>query len=84
MIPIDSGATDLHEELGRLEPAGGVDCVVEAVGLPATFLQALQSAARFGQVVFMGNIKAPSRCPRRTFPSSCARSCASWAPGTRR
>lgn len=65
MIPIDSGATDLHEELGRLEPAGGVDCVVEAVGLPATFLQALQSAARFGQVVFMGNIKGTFSVPEK-------------------
>jgi L-iditol 2-dehydrogenase/galactitol-1-phosphate 5-dehydrogenase len=65
MIPIDSGATDLREELRRLEPAGGVDCVVEAVGLPATFLLALQSAARFGQVVFMGNIKGTLAVPEK-------------------
>jgi L-iditol 2-dehydrogenase/galactitol-1-phosphate 5-dehydrogenase len=34
----------------------GADCVVEAVGLPVTFLQSLRCAARGGQVVFMGNI----------------------------
>jgi L-iditol 2-dehydrogenase len=42
-----------------LEATGGLgaDCVMEAVGLPLTFLQALQCAARFGQVVFLGNIR---------------------------
>ncbi len=42
-----------------LEATGGLgaDCVVEAVGLPSTFLQAVQCAARSGQVVFMGNIR---------------------------
>jgi L-iditol 2-dehydrogenase/galactitol-1-phosphate 5-dehydrogenase len=41
-----------------LEATGGLgaDCVLEAVGLPLTFLQALRCAARFGQVVFLGNI----------------------------
>jgi L-iditol 2-dehydrogenase/galactitol-1-phosphate 5-dehydrogenase len=42
-----------------LEATGGLgaDCVVEAVGLPSTFLQAVQCASRFGQVVFLGNIR---------------------------
>ncbi len=34
----------------------GADRVVEACGLPLTFLQAIQSAGRFGEIVFMGNI----------------------------
>lgn len=41
----------------ELTDGKGASCVVEAVGLPATFLQAIQSARRFGQVVFMGNIQ---------------------------
>lgn len=65
LTAIDSGATDLPDELRRLETAGGVDCVVEAVGLPVTFLQALQCAARFGQVVFMGNIKGTLSVPEK-------------------
>ena len=42
-----------------LEATGGLgaDRVVEAVGLPLTFLQAVRCAARFGQVVFLGNIR---------------------------
>lgn len=44
-----------------INPAGqplpvNVDCVVEACGLPSTFVQATASAGRFGQVVFLGNI----------------------------
>lgn len=42
----------------RARTAGnGADRVVEACGLPLTFLQAVQAAARFGEVVFMGNIQ---------------------------
>jgi len=33
------------------------DRVVEAVGLPRTFLQPTQAAARSGEVVFLGNIR---------------------------
>jgi L-iditol 2-dehydrogenase/galactitol-1-phosphate 5-dehydrogenase len=42
-----------------LEATGGLgaDRVLEAVGLPLTFLQAVQCAARFAQVVFLGNIR---------------------------
>jgi len=35
----------------------GVDKVVEACGLPLTYRQAVQSAGRFGEVLFLGNIK---------------------------
>lgn len=34
----------------------GADKVVEACGLPVTFRQAILSAARLGEIVFMGNI----------------------------
>lgn len=33
----------------------GVDCAVEACGLPATLLQALEAVATFGQVVLLGD-----------------------------
>ncbi len=36
---------------------GGARCVVEAVGLPLTFRQALLAAGRFAEVVLMGNIR---------------------------
>ncbi|MGO8694861.1 MAG: galactitol-1-phosphate 5-dehydrogenase [Rectinemataceae bacterium] len=64
---IDSSTVDLPDEIRRLEPQGGVDCSVEAVGLPATFLQALQCASRFGQVVFMGNIRGAFTVPQSDF-----------------
>ncbi|HOV39293.1 MAG TPA: galactitol-1-phosphate 5-dehydrogenase [Spirochaetales bacterium] len=66
-IPIDSSQVDPAEELRRNEVSGGVDCVVEAVGLPATFLQAVQCAGRFGQIVFMGNINGTFQVPEADF-----------------
>lgn len=51
LIPIDSSKAPPLEQMN-----GPADCVVEACGLPGTFVQAIESAARFGQVVFMGNI----------------------------
>jgi L-iditol 2-dehydrogenase len=65
MLAIDSKTLDLVEEIRRLEGSGGVDCAVEACGLPSTFLQALQCAARFGQVVFMGNIRGTLSVPEK-------------------
>jgi L-iditol 2-dehydrogenase/galactitol-1-phosphate 5-dehydrogenase len=64
---IDSSKVELLAEIRRVEASGGVDCVVEAVGLPATFLQALQCAARFGQIVFMGNIQGTFSVPQSDF-----------------
>ena len=67
MHPIDSRQLDLVEEIKRLESSLGVDCCVEAVGLPATFLQAIQCTGRFGQVVFMGNINGTFSIPQKEF-----------------
>ena len=39
------------------EETGGADCVVEACGLPKTFLQSIQAAGRFAEVVFLGNLQ---------------------------
>jgi L-iditol 2-dehydrogenase/galactitol-1-phosphate 5-dehydrogenase len=60
----DSSKADLVAEFqgGR----GGADCVVEACGLPATFLQAVECASRFGQVLFMGNIRGTLQIPEKS------------------
>jgi L-iditol 2-dehydrogenase/galactitol-1-phosphate 5-dehydrogenase len=60
-------AFDLAAELRHLTDTDGVDCVVEACGLPATFLQAVQCAGRFGQIVFMGNIHGTFQVPAVDF-----------------
>jgi len=56
-IPVNSRETDPVQEIYSRTGGLGADCVVEAVGLPATFLQAVQSTARFGETVFLGNIE---------------------------
>jgi L-iditol 2-dehydrogenase/galactitol-1-phosphate 5-dehydrogenase len=61
----DSAAGDLTAAMQS--QGGGMDCVVEACGLPATFLQAVDCAGRFGQVVFMGNIRGEFRVPESDF-----------------
>jgi L-iditol 2-dehydrogenase len=61
---VDSLGIDLAEYMQR---EGGADCVVESCGLPRTFLQALQCAGRFGQVIFMGNIQGTFMVPEKDF-----------------
>jgi len=46
---------------------GGADRVVEACGLPLTFLQAVRSAGRFGEVLFLGNINGDFTIPQKDF-----------------
>jgi L-iditol 2-dehydrogenase len=55
--PIDARGQDPVEAIRRRTSGEGADRVVEAIGLPSTFLQAVQSAARFGEVIFLGNIR---------------------------
>ena len=61
----DSGTGDLTAAMQA--QGGGMDCVVEACGLPITFLQAVNCAGRFGQVVFMGNIAGEFKVPEKDF-----------------
>lgn len=65
-IPINALEQDTVIKLHELEP-DGVDCIVEAVGMPKTFLQTIQCAARFGQIVFMGNIHGTFTVPEADF-----------------
>lgn len=55
-IPVDSREQDPVVVLQEHTGGQGVDRVVEACGFPRTFLQAVQSAARFADVLFLGNI----------------------------
>ena len=66
---INSRATDLVAEVHRLTDGEGAPRVVEACGLPQTFLQAVQGAATFGEVVFMGNIHGEFTIGEKDFSS---------------
>lgn len=68
-IPVDASADDPVDQIFGRTNGGGADCVVEAVGLPKTFLQAVQCAARAGQVVFLGNIIGEFRIGEKDFSS---------------
>jgi L-iditol 2-dehydrogenase/galactitol-1-phosphate 5-dehydrogenase len=46
------------ERIKELTAGRGVDCAVEASGLPQTLVQALRSAAVFGQVMLLGDLSA--------------------------
>jgi L-iditol 2-dehydrogenase/galactitol-1-phosphate 5-dehydrogenase len=51
--PLDAGQQDPVAEITK---RGGAAVVVEAVGLPKTVTQAIRSARRGGQVLFLGNL----------------------------
>jgi len=56
---INSQETDLHEELKSLTSGEGPDVVVEAVGLPETFVAAVEEVAFAGRVVYIGYVEEP-------------------------
>jgi L-iditol 2-dehydrogenase len=58
--PVDGRAGDPAAAIVE-RTSGGAECVVEAVGLPSTFVQALKCAGRGGQVVLLGNIAGELR-----------------------
>ena len=62
--PLDARAGDPVAALAA-RTGGGARAVVEAVGLPLTFRQALQAAGRFGEVVLMGNIRGELAVPEK-------------------
>ncbi|MGA2763688.1 MAG: galactitol-1-phosphate 5-dehydrogenase [Spirochaetia bacterium] len=67
--PIDSKKGDPAAQILGMTDGYGADRVVEAVGLPQTFLQAVMSAARFGEVVFLGNIRGSFQIGEKDFSS---------------
>jgi L-iditol 2-dehydrogenase/galactitol-1-phosphate 5-dehydrogenase len=67
-IPVKPDASgDAVQKILDATGGNGVQRVVEAVGLPQTFVQATQVAASFGEVVFMGNIHGELRVSDKDF-----------------
>lgn len=73
---VDPTREDPVDAIGRASAGGtagsggrGADVVVEAVGLPITFRQAIAAAGMFGQVVFLGNIHGDFMLPQAEFSS---------------
>jgi L-iditol 2-dehydrogenase/galactitol-1-phosphate 5-dehydrogenase len=67
--PVDSRAGDPVDQIREKTGGAGADRIVEAIGLPTTFLQAVQAAARFGEVVFLGNIRGTFQIGEKDFSS---------------
>jgi len=68
-IPINSLETDPVTKVMDLTKGQGAQRVIEACGLPQTFLQALEVASRGGEVVFMGNIAGSFQIDEKAFSS---------------
>lgn len=56
---VHSGNAPLHESLQALTGGDGPEVVIEAVGLPETFLAAVQEVAFAGRVAYIGYARAP-------------------------
>lgn len=56
---LNSAESPLHDGLQALTDGDGPDVVIEAVGLPATFVAAVQEVAFTGRVVYIGYAGAP-------------------------
>jgi len=56
---INTRTSDLHERVQALTNRDGADVVIEAVGLPETFVAAVSEVAFTGRVVYIGYAKAP-------------------------
>ena len=56
---VNSQTAPLHERLQELTGGDGPDVVIEAVGLPGTFVAAVNEVAVAGRVVYIGYAKAP-------------------------
>jgi L-iditol 2-dehydrogenase/galactitol-1-phosphate 5-dehydrogenase len=66
---IDSAHADAVRELLDLTGGIGAQRVIEACGLPNTFVQAIACAATFGEVVFLGNLHGEFRLGEKAFSS---------------
>jgi 2-desacetyl-2-hydroxyethyl bacteriochlorophyllide A dehydrogenase len=56
---VNSQTTSLHDRLQELTDGAGPDVVIEAVGLPETFVSAVSEVAVAGRVVYIGYAKTP-------------------------
>ncbi|MFW6217890.1 MAG: galactitol-1-phosphate 5-dehydrogenase [Verrucomicrobiota bacterium] len=66
-VPVNAAEADPVEAIQAATGGRGVHCSVEACGLPLTFLQAVQCAGMFGEVVFMGNIAGEFKIGEKDF-----------------
>lgn len=64
---IDPGTEDVAARVTELTDGHGADVVIEAVGLPATFTQAIDLVCFSGRVVYIGYSKAPVSYETRFF-----------------
>ncbi len=67
--PVNPRDGDPVEAIRAATNGAGADRIVEAIGLPQTFLQATQAGARFGEVVFLGNIRGTFQVGEKDFSS---------------
>lgn len=63
---VDAGG-DVPAQIAALTDGHGADVVIEAVGLPATFTQAIDLACYSGRIVYIGYSKAPVSYETRFF-----------------
>lgn len=59
--PVDARQGDPVAAIRDATAGAGVPRVIEACGLPVTYLQSLQAAATFGEVVLLGNLHGELR-----------------------
>ena len=64
---VNSAKENLHEALQALSDGRGPNCVIEAVGLPATFRAAVEEVAFAGSVTYIGYAKAPVEYETKLF-----------------
>ena len=66
-VPVNAMDSNPVEFINEATDGVGVQYSVEACGLPVTFLQAVQVAGMFGEVVFMGNIVGEFKIGEKDF-----------------
>lgn len=66
-VPVNAMQADPVQSILQATGGSGAQYSVEACGLPITFLQALQVASMFGEVVFMGNIAGEFKIGEKDF-----------------
>ena len=62
---VNAGETDPVSAILDITRGNGAEAAVEACGLPLTYVQAIQSTARSGQILFMGNISGDLNISQR-------------------
>lgn len=64
---VNSRTADLHAALQEITGGNGPNCIIEAVGLPATFRAAVDEVAFAGSVTYIGYAKAPVEYETKLF-----------------